>query len=150
MPALSTLKLSVASPRTQLSPVARKRRKLIEQIDLQRKAADAAILGDEFFQQVKRWERVEGTEEKHLLEVSKPVRRWWWTNDVGAIMFSVRQGSRILEIADGKQSVEVGELKDLPKVLQTLREAIVAGELDGQLGKTTFARPVRKAKPTKS
>ncbi len=150
MPALSTLKLSVASPRTQLSPVARKRRKLIEQIDLQRKAADAAILGDEFFQQVKRWERVEGSEEKHLLEVSKPVRRWWWTNEVGAVMFSARQGSKIIELAEGKQSIEVGELADLPKVLDTLRAAIVAGELDGQLGKATFARPIRKAKAPKS
>jgi hypothetical protein len=150
MSSLSQLKLSISSPRTQLSPVARKRRKLLEQIDLQRKAADAAIAGEEFFQEVRRWVRVEGSDEKQLIEHNRPVRRWWWTNDVGAVMFSVRQGSKIIELADGKQSIEVGDLIELPKVLETLREAIVAGELDGQLEKSPFARPVRKAKPAKS
>lgn len=150
MSTLSQLKLSPVSPRTQLSPVARKRRKLIEQIDLQRKAAEAAVAGDEFFQVTRHWVHVEGLEEKQLMEHSRPVRRWWWKNEVGALMLSVRQGSRIMDLGDGKHSIEVGELSDLPTVLDTLRSAIVAGELDVLLEKGGITRPMRKAKAAKS
>lgn len=148
MSKLSTLALSAASPRQQLSPVARKRRKLIEQIELQAKAADAAIAGSQFAQEVQRWQRVEGHVDKQLVTVRKPVRAWWWKNEVGKIMLSLRQGSRIMELAAGKTSIEVGEMSALPDTLRTLLEAVADGELDEQLEKAVpQLRPTKKAKP---
>lgn len=148
MSKLSTLTLSVSSPRQQLSPVARKRRKLIEQIVLQRKAAEAAIAGTQFMMETRRWVRTEGSNDKHLETVNKPVRPWWWTNDVGQLMFSLRVGSKVLDLGEGKTSIQVGEIANLPATLETVREAIAAGELDDQLAKNTIGRPIKpKAKP---
>lgn len=150
MSTLSTLKLSAASPRQQLSPTDRLRRKLLEQLDLQIRAAICKIAGEPFHYEVQRWVRQNGSSDKVLTTITRQVRPWWWTNSFGVIMFSLRQGNRLIEIADGKTSVEVGELSDLPDVLETLRKAITAGELDGQLKVEPINRPVRKAKTAKS
>lgn len=149
MSVLSGLKLSDTSPRAKLSPVARKRQKLLEQIDLQLKAAAAFVSGEQFLQEVQRWARVEGSTDKQLVTKSKPVRPWWWRNDVGRLMLSVRSGGKLLELAEGKVSIEVGTPEDLQKTLETLREAIAAGELDDQLSKS-FGRPMPAKKAAKS
>jgi hypothetical protein len=148
MSKLSTLALSAASRRQQLSPVTRKRRKLIEQIELQAKAAEAAIAGNQFTHEVQRWQRVEGQTDKQLVTLRKPVRHWRWKNEIGKIMLSLRQGSGIMELAPGKASIEVGEMSALPDTLRTLLEAVAVGELDAQLEKAVpQLRPTRKAKP---
>jgi hypothetical protein len=144
---LANLKLSQTSPRDKLSPVARKRGKLLEQLDLQISAAAHAVKGEEFLHEVRRWVHVEGSADKQLITQKKPVRRWWWQNEVGAVMLSLRQGNRVMDIAEGKTAIEVGEMSDLPKVLDTLRQAIAAGELDEQLKKSPFVKPI---KPTGS
>lgn len=148
MSALSNLKLSDTSPRAKLSPVARKRLKLLDQIDLQLKAATAFLANEQFVQQVQRWARVEGSHDKQLVTRKKPVRPWWWHNDVGRLMLSVRAGNRLLELAEGKVSIEVGTPEDLQKTIETLREAVAAGELDEQLSKS-FGRPVSPKKAAK-
>jgi hypothetical protein len=149
MSVLSNLKLSDTSPRAKLSPVARKRQKLLEQLDLQLKAAAAFVMGQQFLQEVQRWVRVEGSADKQLITKKKPVRPWWWRNDVGRLMLSVRAGNRLLELAEGKVSIDVGTPEDLQKTIETLREAVAAGELDEQLSKN-FARPVPPKKAAKS
>lgn len=146
MPHLSELKLSDHSPREGLSPVARKRLKLVGQLDLQMQAAEHALRNEVFIQEVQRWERIEGSNDKQLVTRSRPVRPWWWTSGSGAIMLSLRQGARIMELADGKQSIEVGRLEDLPKVLETIRAAVAAGELDEQLKKSPYIKPVAPTK----
>lgn len=149
MSALANLKLSDTSPRARLSPVARKRLRLLEQIDLQLKAATAFLAGETFHQEVQRWARVEGSDDKQLLTGKKPVRPWWRRNDVGKLMLSVRTGNRLLELAEGKVSIEAGAPEDLQKTIETLREAIAAGELDEQSSKS-FGRPVPPRKAAKS
>lgn len=149
MSVLSNLKLSDVSPRAKLSPVARKRTKLLDQIDLQLKAATAFLSNEQFVQEVQRWVHVEGNSDKQLVTKKKPVRPWWWRDDVGRLMLSVRAGNRLLELAEGKVSIEVGAPEDLQGTIQTLREAIAAGELDEQLSKS-FGRPVPAKKAAKS
>lgn len=149
MSMLSNLKLSDVSPRAKLSPVARKRLKLLEQIDLQLKAAAASLAGELFTRDVQRWVRVEGSNDKQLVTQKKPVRHWWWRNDVGKLMLSVRAGNRLLELAEGKVSIEVGAPEDLQKTIETLRDAVAAGELDEQLSKS-FGRPIPAKKTAKS
>ncbi len=143
---LSELKLSANSPRERLSPVARKRLKLLEQLDLQIQAAEHALRGEVFTPEVRRWVKIEGSADKQLVTKNKPVRQWWWKGETGQIMLSLRQGSRIMDLAEGKQSVEIGALDDLPKALETIRAAVAAGELDEQLKKSPYVRPVVKPK----
>ena len=150
MSTLSTLKLSASSPRQQLSATDRLRRKLLEQLDLQIRAAVCAMAGETFQHEVQRWVRQNGSNDKVLTTITRQVRPWWWTNSFGTIMLSLRQGNRIIDIAEGKSSIEVGELSDLLAILETLRKAITAGELDAQLKVEPINRPVRKAKTAKS
>lgn len=149
MSVLATLKLSDTSPRAKLSTVARKRQKLLEQIDLQLKAAAAFLAGDTFQQEIQRWVRVEGSANKQLVTKARPVRAWWWRNDVGKLMLSARSGGKLLEFAEGKVSIEVGGPEELIKTIETLREAVSAGELDAQISKS-FGRPVPPKKAAKS
>ncbi|MFO3797949.1 MAG: DUF6641 family protein, partial [Anaerolineales bacterium] len=130
---LSKLTLSTKSPRQSLSPVERKRRTLIEQIGLQIAATQAALRNETYMQPVIRWEKQDGTDQKTAVTTLKPVRPWWWSNETGKVMLSIRVANRVLDIEPGKPAIEVGKLDDLPAILETLREAIVAGELDERL-----------------
>lgn len=136
---LSKLTLSAKSPRHKLSALERKKQKLLAQLDRQTEAAEAELDDIDFINEVQRWVRVEGSDEKKLVTKCVPFRKWWWKNEIGQMMFSVRVNNRLFEIEPGKPAIEVGKLKDLPAVLQTLREAIVAGELDERL-KLTVTR----------
>ena len=146
MTLLDTLTLSAVSPREKLSPVARKRLKLLEQLEIQITTAECEADGGDYLHSVKRWVRVEGSTEKQLITKPVQVRRWWWTDERGKIMVSLRLGNRVMEIAPGKVSIEVGVLEKLLETLKTLREAIAAGELDEQLKVSPFVRPIPKAK----
>jgi predicted exporter len=146
---LSQLKLSTVSPRAQLTPVARKRLKLLEQLDVQIQAAEHAVRNEPFAREVRRWVKIEGSNDKQLVTQSKPVRPWWWTGENGQIMVSLRQGARVMEVGAGKQSIEVGVLSDLPGILTTIRAAVVAGELDEQLGKP-MGRPIPPKRGSKA
>jgi hypothetical protein len=150
MTLLSKLTLSEISPRDRINPVLRKRLKLVEQLDIQITAAECVVNDEEYLHSVRQWVRVEGSEEKKL--IIKPVRfrYWWWTANNGKVMLALRQGNRVMELGEGKQSIEVGEIDKLPEVLKTLREAVIAGELDEQLKVSPFVRPIPNAKPSKA
>lgn len=150
MTLLDKLTLSSASPREKLSPVARKRLKLLEQLDIQITAAQCEVDGSDYLHSVRRWVRVEGSNEKQLITKPVHVKRWWWPTELGRLMVSLRQGNRVMEVAPGKVSIEVGDLEKLPETLKTLREAIVAGELDEQLKVSPFVRPISKSKGPKA
>jgi hypothetical protein len=150
MSLLAKLTFSSASPRERLSPVARKRLKLLEKLDVQITAAECEVDGSEYLHSIRKWVRVEGSTEKQLITKPVHVKRWWWINELGQLMVSLRQGNRVMEIAPGKVSVEVGDLTALPETLKTLREAVAAGELDEQLKVSPFVRPIPKAKATKA
>lgn len=52
---LAKLKLSPASPRSEVSPLDRKRLKLLQRLELQQQAAQAYINGEPFTEEVQRW-----------------------------------------------------------------------------------------------
>jgi hypothetical protein len=67
------------------------------------------------------------------IETSKRVKAWWFTADNGKLAVSVRYGTRLIELGKGKFAVEVGSDKDLLPVLEVLKAAVLAGELDTQI-----------------
>jgi hypothetical protein len=64
------------------------------------------------------------------VEMSKRVKAWWFVTDSGKLSMTVRYGTKVLELAKGKQAVEVGAQKDLVSVLEVIKTAVLAGELD--------------------
>ena len=149
MTILSKLTLSDASPRERTDPIVRNRAKLIEQLNVQIAAAECAVNDEEYLHSVRQWVRVEGEADKQLVTKAVPVRHWWWTSKSGKVMVALRRGNRVIDLGNGRQSVEVGELNQLPDVLKTLRDAVLAGELDDHLKANPFARSLPKPKGAK-
>jgi hypothetical protein len=67
------------------------------------------------------------------VEMSKRVKAWWFVADNGKLALSVRYGTKVLELAKGKWTVEVASEKDLVGVLDLIKTAVLAGELDAQI-----------------
>ncbi len=96
------------------------------------------------------WITDKDTGEKLRKEVPIRMRRWWWSDDTGKVMLEVRYGNKPLELQPGKPTIEIGEQDNLLPVLSTLRQGIVAGELDKLLMDAKKARPRPKRKSTRS
>lgn len=128
---LSKLTLSATSPREPQTPLARKRIKLLRRMDQQIEAAEAELRDEQFMEEIKRWVRDEETGDEQLIAKERPVRKWWWQNQHGSWMISLRDGNRLIPLGDKNTSVEVGAMEQMVMTLETLRDAIIAGELDG-------------------
>ncbi|PRF69042.1 hypothetical protein C6Q09_15830 [Burkholderia multivorans] len=134
MSAIANLKIVAAKRPGALPQIVQRRNRLIAQIWEQTELAKAQQAGTSFtltkFRSVKDAE----SGERRNVEVQKRVRAWWWTAENGRIHMSVKYGAKTLELAKGKQAIEVGTLEDLIPTLDTLKAAVVAGELDAQIG----------------
>ena len=131
--ALSTLKLTDARKPTLVSPQVQRRNKLIRRIWQQTELARAQASGTQFT--VKRFRTFTDvtTGARKQIETDVRVKPWWFVTAAGKLAISVRYGSRVLEIAPKKFAVEVGAEKDLIAVLDTIKSAVTAGELDAQI-----------------
>jgi hypothetical protein len=126
---LSTLKLVSATRATHISPVMQRRQKLITKIDEQIEMAQAAANGTAFTAtKFKNIVNAEGVTE--YKQVAKKVRAWWWKNEAGKVNLVVRYGARIIELAKGKNSIELENEAAILPTLELLKTIISNGELD--------------------
>ena len=72
--------------------------------------------------------------------VEKRVLRWWCMSTDGTVQLTVRYGSRVLELAEGMDAVELSSVDELVPVLEQFKAAAELGEMDdmvaAQLAKT--------------
>ena len=73
------------------------------------------------------------TGERVTIEAVKRVKEWFWISETGKINLAVRYGSKVLELAKGKNAVELGSGDELIAALHALKAAALAGELDVQI-----------------
>jgi len=129
MSTLSTLKLTATQKPTQMSAVQHRRTKLAKRVWEQIELAKAQQSGTQFvatkFRTVKDADGMRKT-----VETSKRVKAWWFTAENGKLAICVRYGSKVLELSKGKYAIEVGGEKDLVNVLEVVKAAVLAGELD--------------------
>lgn len=137
---LSKLTLTTTTPNQPLTSLARKRIKLLRKLDQQLLAAECASEGLEHAEEVKRWVKNEQTGEKELVTQSRPVKKWWWANEHGALMLTLKDGNKIIPLDENHKSIEVGSIEDLAGTIETVRAAVIAGELDHQLEKLISER----------
>ncbi len=69
-----------------------------------------------------------------------------WKDEQGNYMLEVRYGNRRLELKPKKSTIEVGEADNLMPTLETLREAVNAGELDKLLKEAKSSRKFGKGR----
>jgi len=132
MTSLGTLKLTATQKPVQQSQTQQRRNKLAkrlwEQIELARAQATGSVYAPIKFKTITSADGVRRQVEQH-----KRVKQWWFVADSGKLALSVRYGTKLLELAKGKWAVEVGTDKDLVSVLETIKTAVLEGELDAQI-----------------
>ena len=130
MTTMSTLKLTAAQKPTQMSPIQQRRNKLAKRLWEQMELAKAQQAGTQFIATKFRTITDNETGLRKQVETNKRVKAWWFVADSGKLSLSVRYGTKVLELAKGKYAVEVGAEKDLVGVLDVIKKAVLAGELD--------------------
>ena len=133
MTTLSSLKLTAAQKPTQMSAVQQRRNKLAKRLWEQMELAKAQQAGSQFVATKFRTITDNETGLRKQVETNKRVKAWWFVADNGKLSLSVRYGTKVLELAKGKWAVEVGGEKDLVGVLEVVKGAVLAGELDAQM-----------------
>jgi hypothetical protein len=137
MTVFSKLKLVASKKERNFSPVVARRNKLAGKIDEQLLFATAQRDGQIYAP--KRLKNVidKATGERKTVEATKRIKEWYWTNSTGKIHLSVRYGSKTLELAKGKNAIELNSGDELLATLVTLKEAVIAGELDDAIAQAS-------------
>ena len=115
MSTLSKLKLIEAQKPNALPVIVIRRNKLSDKLWEQLQLARSQKSGETFAPLRRKSFRNAETGERTSIETPKRVRPWWFTENSGKLCFSVRYGAKVLDIAKGKNAVEVANLDDLVK-----------------------------------
>ena len=133
MSALSKLKFVSMERQENSNPLLVKRQKLANKISEQIQLAKANQSGKKYKAvKVRKITDME-TGEQREIEVPKRLKPWWWPNEQGKICINVRYGARVLEVIEGKNSIEVENLAAVITALEVLRAAVEQGELDERI-----------------
>lgn len=130
MSTLAKLKLVNSKRIRTVSPIFHRRNKLVAKISEQIELATAQKEGRLYAPKKLKTVTNADTGERRTIETTKRVKEWFWTSDSGKINFSVRYGSKVIELAKGKNAVEVANTDELIGTLALIKEAVTAGELD--------------------
>ena len=133
MSTLSTLKLVAVKKPLHTPVIELRRRKLSTKLWEQIQLAKSQIDGTPFVVMKFRSLVDRETGLRKQVELPKRIKPWWFVSDSGKVCFSVRYGSWTIELAKGKPSVEVASAEDLVRVIETVKQAVEAGELDAQI-----------------
>ncbi len=126
---IAKLKLVTSKRERNLSPIVVRRNKLAAKIEEQLQLANAQKEGRLYAP--KRIKTViNDSGERVAVETTKRVKEWFWTTPANKINLSVRYGSKTLELAKGKNAIELSTGDELLATLSMLKDAVIAGELD--------------------
>ena len=125
---MSTLKALniVALPKLSKSdPTLQRRVKLLTQLEQQRELA----ANPNFIVLTQKWVKQED-DSKALVDKQKRVKKWWVVDMSGVCFFTVRYGSKLLELDKGKAAITVGKKENLVGVIEVVIGAVKNGEFD--------------------
>jgi hypothetical protein len=133
MSTLDSLKLTASKKPTHIPAIVFRRNKLSNKLWEQIQLAKSHIDGTPFV--VTKFKSVKDKETglRKQVEIPKRIREWWFKNDAGKVCVSVKYGTKVIELAKGKHSVEVDSAQSLVKALETIKVAVEQGELDAQI-----------------
>lgn len=126
---IAKLKLVTSKRERNLSPIMQRRQKLASKIEEQIELATAQKEGRLYApKRIKNVTNEAG--ERVAVESVKRVKEWFWTTPNNKINLSVRYGSKTLELAKGKNAIELGTQDELIETLALLQQVVIGGELD--------------------
>ena len=129
MSVIAKLKLVSSKRDRTTSPIVVRRTKLHAKLNEQLELATAQKEGRIYApKRIKTVTNADGN--RVSVESVKRVKEWFWTGAGNKINLSVRYGSKTLELAKGKNAIELATSDELIATLSQLKEAVLAGELD--------------------
>jgi hypothetical protein len=129
MSVIAKFKLVASKRERNLSPIVLRRNKLAAKLEEQLQLAQAQKEGRLYApKRIKNVTNAEG--ERVVVETTKRVKEWYWTTPANKINLCVRYGSKTLELAKGKNAIELSTGDELLATLSMLKDAVIAGELD--------------------
>ncbi|CAA7620396.1 hypothetical protein [Magnetospirillum sp. SS-4] len=133
MTALAKLKLTTATRKNEkLSAEQYTRQRMLANLAEQLGMARAMLDGTAFTVKQTRY-RTDENGERIGYERSKRLRQWFWQDADGNWLLELRYGNKLLKLNGDNTAVVVGKLEQLTSVIETLMEAVTAGELDKAL-----------------
>jgi predicted nicotinamide N-methyase len=139
MSALNALKFVSAKRPQSAPPIVHRRNKLSNQLHEQIELAKCQADGKTYASTRLRSIKDKHTGERKMVEAIKRVKAWWFTAENGKVCLQVRYGTKVLELAKGKNSIEVGASAELVSVLETVKKCVESGELDAQIDAASAA-----------
>lgn len=118
----------------------KRKEKLINNLGIQKQLAEGLIKNEPVTIYKEKWTKSESGKQD-ISRIPRKVNKWF--NQIsGTYFLTPRIGTAKLELAKGMTSIEVGDKANLPSVIDTLIEAIKAGELDKQIesAETAFSK----------
>ena len=132
MTVIAKLKLVSSKRERTTSPIVVRRTKLHAKLNEQLELATAQKEGRIYApKRIKTVTNADGN--RVSVESVKRVKEWFWTAAGNKINLSVRYGSKTLELAKGKNAIELATSDELIATLSQLKEAVLAGELDDSI-----------------
>jgi hypothetical protein len=132
---LSSLKLVNVKRQNSTDPIQFRRNKLNEKLKIQIEMAKALGRGELYT--AKRIKKVTDSDSgmTSLVEVNKRVRTWWFTNiETKRVAVQLFYGNKLIELAKGKNAVDVSSTDEIISVLIKLQQLVIDGTLDSQIG----------------
>lgn len=152
MSLLKSLKLSAAKPQNQpANPQDRGREKLRGYLAEQRALVEATIAGKPY-SAVRMVTKKDEAGNRVRVEAPRTVRKGWFAGDGSNVYFLLRYAGRPLELARGMTSVEADGIAGLGLIIDTLDQAVQAGEFDAAVAAAaqTRAATMKAAKVKKA
>ena len=131
--ALTQLKLSTVKKPSSVAAEVLRRFKLVKRVDEQIALATALADGTVFSATRQRTVIDPETGLKRSVQVPKSVKAWFFGAENGKVYLRIKYGSRVMELAKGKPTVEIASGKELVNTLKIIRQAVLDGELDAQI-----------------
>lgn len=132
MSLLSNLKLVNSQRKKAGTPTDARRKKLSSKLQEQIQLAKALQEGGQYAPQKIRIVRDKETGIKQRIEVTKIIKPWWWDEN-GKICVMIHYGSKVLELQNGLNAIEVDDMSALVSTLELIKMAADKGELDNQI-----------------
>jgi hypothetical protein len=139
MPVLKSLQFTTL-PQPGTNPTLDRRNRIIERLEEQKRL----VADPKYHRTVRNWVIKDG--QKTTVEKAQRVLPWWRSGANGQCVLFVRAGQKPIEFEKGKAAIAVPSLEKLPSVIDTVIQAVRAGELDDQLAQAAKSAAVRKIK----
>lgn len=138
---LSKLKVTTRPESTKANPLLSKRERLLAKLDQQRKMALCYVHDEVYTVYKEKWANDQETGERTKTRIAKNVRPWFYKRN-NCYFLEVRYANKPMELSKGMHAIEVGNKTNLLPTIDTVIEAVIAGELDTVL--TASAKPIKK------